>query len=52
MERRVRAGRLTPREIDGKTLFNRREVMALKEVEDKRHDLMIEIYVALDDDKP
>lgn len=49
LERRVRAGRLTCRGIDGKITFDRAEVMALKEIEAKRHALMVEIHEALDD---
>lgn len=49
LERRVRAGRLTPREIDGTVMFMRTEVVSLKEIEDKRKALMTEIYETLDD---
>lgn len=49
LERRVRAGRLTPREIDSTVMFKRTEVVSLKEIEDKRQALMTEICEALDD---
>lgn len=44
LERRVRAGRLNRREINGKITFSIAEVVALKGDEDRRNALMAEIY--------
>ncbi|WP_197730708.1 helix-turn-helix domain-containing protein [Rhizobium leguminosarum] len=44
LERRIRAGRLLCREIDGQIRIGLEDVLALKEAEEKRNALMAEIY--------
>ena len=53
LERRVRAGRLSRRELGGKITFSLADVLALKKDEDRRNALMVEIYDDMDGiDKP
>ncbi|UFX07676.1 hypothetical protein [Sinorhizobium meliloti] len=44
LERRIKAGRLFCREIDGEARIGLEDVLALKEAEDKQNALMAEIY--------
>ncbi|WP_201273292.1 hypothetical protein [Sinorhizobium meliloti] len=44
LERRISAGRLLCREMDGQMRISLEDALALKEVEDRRNALMAEIY--------